>query len=296
MNKKYKIFKNEKYDFFQITPTPSAEEITKFYNDEFYTGDFKKFNDSSLEVQLDDVDFYNENWENIYNNIKKYLNINTNTDQSILDVGCGWGLALEFFKKKGFDCYGFDPAPEAVEYVKKRNINIKLAGIEGMNVFKKNDFNVVTLFNVLEHLPDPEKTINQIHNILSDNSILIIDVPNEFNDFQLAGQKTNNLDEWWVCPPNHLNYFSYDSMKKLLELNNFDLVYAQSSFPLEMFLLFEDNYVGGEGKLGKACHNKRVNFEKNMRKFGKDEKLNKFYANLAKLNLGRQITFYAKKR
>ena len=41
MNKKYKIFKNEKYDFFQITPTPSAEEITKFYNDEFYTGDFK---------------------------------------------------------------------------------------------------------------------------------------------------------------------------------------------------------------------------------------------------------------
>ena len=74
MDKKYKISKNKKYDFFQITPTPSNEEITKFYSDEFYTGDFKKFNDSSLEVQLEDKDFYEENWENIYQNLTKFLN------------------------------------------------------------------------------------------------------------------------------------------------------------------------------------------------------------------------------
>ena len=65
-----------------------------------------------------------------------------------------------------------------------------------MNVFDKKNFDVVTLFNVLEHLPDPEKTINEIYDITSKDSILIIDVPNEFNDFQLAGQKTNNLNEW----------------------------------------------------------------------------------------------------
>ena len=47
MDKKFKISKNKKYNFLQIEPTPTAKEITKFYSDEFYSGDFKKFNDSS---------------------------------------------------------------------------------------------------------------------------------------------------------------------------------------------------------------------------------------------------------
>ena len=94
--------KIKKYNFLQIEPTPTAKEITKFYSDEFYSGDFKKFNDSSLEVQLEDKDFYEENWENIFQNIKKISKQNADKDISILDVGCGWGLALEFLKK-GFN-------------------------------------------------------------------------------------------------------------------------------------------------------------------------------------------------
>lgn len=291
MKDKYKLKKNE-FGFFQVSPTPSAEEITKFYADEFYSGDYKNFNDSSLEVQINDKEFFEGRWNDIYNN---FLEVDKNLKDggSILDVGCGWGLALLYFKSKGLDCYGFDPAKEAVEYGCKKGLTIKHAGLDGMDVFKSKKFNLVTMFNVLEHLADPIKSINQIKEILLPNGILMIDVPNEFNDFQTAGRDVHSLDNWWVAPPNHLNYFSKDSLVNLVESLGFSVEISESSFPLEMFLLFGDNYVK-DGKLGSICHRKRVNFEENLKKQGKGLKLKKFYRALAQLNLGRQITIFCK--
>ena len=289
MSGKYNLKKN-KFGFYQITPVPTKEEITKFYADEFYTGEYKNFNDSSLEVQMSDPEFYEGHWNDIYENIIEIDNSLKN-DCSILDVGCGWGLALSLFKKKGFECFGFDPAIEAVEYGKKKGLNLKHAGLDGMDVFDKKKFNVITLFNVLEHLPEPEKSIKQIKEILKPNGILVIDVPNEFNEFQTAGRDVHNLNDWWVAPPNHLNYFSNTSLSNLLNHLGFKVKISESSFPLELFLLFGENYVKN-GKLGSECHRKRVNFETNLRKMGKKETLKKFYRSLANLNLGRQVTIY----
>jgi len=289
IRKRYKLKKN-KFGFYQIKPTPSSEEITQFYANEFYTSEYKNFNDSSLKVQIQDKEFFNGKWKNIYENIleiKKKIKKNT----SILDVGCGWSQALLFFKKKKFKCFGFDPAIEAVKYGIKKGINLKHAGLDGMDVFNGKKFDVISLFNVLEHLADPVQTLDQLKKILKPKGIIILDVPNEFNDFQLAGRDVHNLKDWWVAPPNHLNYFSKDSLVKLLESLSFKVKICESSFPLEMFLLFGDDYVTNKD-LGKQCHKKRVMFEENLRKFGKTIALKKFYRALAEINLGRQVTIY----
>ena len=290
MDKKFKVIKNN-YGFYQINPTPSEEEITKFYADEFYTGEYKNFNDSSLEVQLNDEEFFHGRWNDIYQNFieidKKFEN-----KAEILDVGCGWGLALQFFKKKGYDCYGFDPAKEAVEYGCKKGLKIKHAGLKSLDVFDGKKFDIISLFNVLEHMSDPVEVIKQIKKIIKKNGILVIDVPNEFNEFQLSGRDTHKLNDWWIAPPNHLNYFSRDSLVNLLEKFDFEVKICEASFPLEMFLLFGDNYVK-DGKLGSSCHKKRVAFEQNLRKQGKTKFLKKFYRTLANLNLGIQVAVYA---
>lgn len=291
MKSNYKLIKN-KFGFYQITPTPTADEITKFYADEFYTGEYKNFNDSSLEVQINDKEFFESKWEDIYNNFIE-IDENIKNGGSILDIGCGWGLALLYFKKKGLDCFGFDPAKEAVDYGCKKGLTIKHAGLDGMDVFNDKKFNIVTMFNVLEHLADPVNSINQIKNIMMPNGILMIDVPNEFNDFQTSGRDVHNLTDWWVAPPNHLNYFSKDSLVELLKSLGFSVEICEASFPLEMFLLFGDNYVN-DRNLGSLCHKKRVNFEQNLRKHGKVKKLKNFYRALADLNLGRQITVFCK--
>ena len=68
---------------------------------------------------------------------------------------------------------------------------------------------------------------------------------------------------------------------------------SEASFPLEMFLLFNDCYVG-DSAVGKQIHQKRVNFEMNLRKLGHEEKLHEFYRALAEINLGRQVAVYAR--
>ena len=68
MSSKYRIKKNQ-FGFYQIFPTPSPEEITHFYAQEFYTGEYKNFNDSALEVQLKDKEFFNGRWQDVYENL-----------------------------------------------------------------------------------------------------------------------------------------------------------------------------------------------------------------------------------
>ena len=191
------MIEKNKFGFYQVTPTPSAEEITKFYADEFYTGEYKNFNDSSLEVQINDKAFFEGRWNDIYNNFME-INKNIKIGDSILDIGCGWAQALLFFKDKGLDCYGFDPAIEAVEYGCKKGLNIKHAGLEGMNVFDNKKFDMVTMFNVLEHLANPEKSIKDLKNINTELSTILemfVEKVAQSDSFEVESWlKKNNLN------------------------------------------------------------------------------------------------------
>jgi 2-polyprenyl-3-methyl-5-hydroxy-6-metoxy-1,4-benzoquinol methylase len=287
------VVERQRYGFWAIRPTPSKEEITRFYANEFYSGDYKNFNDSSLEVQVNDLEFYEGSWGDVADSIQR-LSGRTLDGQTILDIGCGWGLFLEYMSRLGMKCYGFDPAPEAVAYASSKGASVKLAGLDKIAVFDDQRFDVVTLNNVLEHLSDPIGVVSEVlTEVLSPDGLLVIDVPNEFNAFQLAGRDTHGLADWWVAPPAHLNYFSNESLSDLLEGEGYDVLHSEASFPLEMFLLFGECYVG-DGTLGKEIHRKRVNFELNMRRNGQTEVLRKFYKGLAQVNLGRQVRIYAR--
>ena len=86
MKKKFKIRKN-KFGFYQIYPSPSQKQITKFYADEFYSGEYKNFNDSALEVQLKDKEFFNGRWQDVYENLLE-IKKKFKKGSSILDIGC----------------------------------------------------------------------------------------------------------------------------------------------------------------------------------------------------------------
>jgi len=288
----YRLEKHPEFDFLQIKPTPSPEEISKFYADEFYSSDYKRFNDSALEVQIQDKEFYRGHCSDMCQAFSETLG-KPLTGLDILDVGCGWGQALLFFNEAGMTCYGFDPAPEAVVYAQRQKLNVVEAGMASMRVFGKKKFDVVTLLNVLEHLADPVSVVEEIRmHVLKPGGMLAIDVPNEFNEFQLCAKELHHLDEWWVAPPAHLNYFNTDSLRKLLEGTGYRVQLLESSFPMELFLLFGENYVA-DPTLGRSCHERRMAFELNLRKLGRQRTLRRFYQSLAQQNLGRQVVAYA---
>jgi 2-polyprenyl-3-methyl-5-hydroxy-6-metoxy-1,4-benzoquinol methylase len=293
MKKKYKIIKDRKYGYYKLQPTPTQKEVDKYYTQEFYSNK-NKFNDSSLILQRDEQEYMDSRWEAIYNVCKKHFG--EVKGLSLFDIGFGFAQAMLFLKQKGFIVSGLEPCIDGVEYAKSQGLKVYHAGVEDFSCVKTEKLDVVMLINVLEHLRDPVKILLEIKNkLLKENGLLVIDVPNDFNDFQIVANKEHKLNEWWVCPPNHINYFSFTSLSNLLDKCGYDIIVKEASFPMDLFLLMGDVYVG-DSKLGKKCHQKRVMFENLMRKNGKADKLTEFYRSLAKLNLGRQAIMYATPR
>lgn len=293
MDPTYKIITDPQYGYQRVEPVPSAEEVDRYYREEFYSK-LRTFNDSALDVQIEEKDFFDSRWESICTVCEKHFG--GLKDLSVFDVGFGFGQALLYFRSKGMQPSGLEPAPEGVAYARKQGLEVFHAGIEDFDCAGELRYDVVTVINVLEHLRTPADTLQNIRKkLLKPDGLLVIDVANEFNDFQTVADAEFSLNQWWLCPPNHINYFSASSLGNLLEQCGYAVVEKEASFPLEMLMLMGDVYVGN-GELGKSCHQKRVKFEYLMRKHGKTEKLTRLYRSLAELDLGRQAVLYASPR
>jgi SAM-dependent methyltransferase len=281
--------------FFHLDPIPSENEVEKYYLDEFYGSSLPNFNDSSIEVQLKQKDFFDLKWRLVFEKCSEIYGKSL-SGSSVYDVGFGYGQALKYFMDNEVQGFGNEPSRECCEFVKKLGANVHQGGIEDFTGFPEKKFEIVLLLNVLEHLRNPLKTLEDIKiKLMKSDSMLVIDVPNEFNIFQLAANKIYDLREWWVVPPRHINYFSAESIRSLLENVGFEIIYQESSFPLEIFILMGMNYVG-DSKIGSDIHSFRTKFEQNMVESGNLIELRNFYEKLAKLNLGRQVITYAKLR
>lgn len=289
MNKK--VTKHSEYGFWQLDPVPTQEEVDEFYAKEFYDANAKYFNNSALQVQLRQSEYNNSRWQDIYEKASDFFGDDLK-NRGVFDIGFGFAQALIYLKEKGLSTSGLEPSIEGVEYALENGIEAFHAGIENFDVAKGKKFDMVMIMNVLEHLRDPERTLTDIRKtLIKDDGLLVIEVPNDFNALQKAANQEFDLDEWWVLSPNHINYFSHDTLQKLCEGCGFKVVHKTSSFPMELFLLFGDVYIG-DAELGSVCHEKRVKFEKLMRKQGMKSELDNLYASFANLNLGRTALIY----
>ena len=142
----------------------------------------------------------------------------------------------------------------------------------------------------LEHLPDPVGLLRDVAALLAPQGFLVIRVPNDFNVLQLSAQKTLGKAPWWVAVPDHVNYFTYRSLRGLLQRLGWEVVYAQGDFPMEMFLLMGDDYVA-HPEVGARCHRKRQQLE--LALSGEDRRA--WYRALAEAGLGRNCLMMAKR-
>lgn len=146
------------------------------------------------------------------------------------------------------------------------------------------------LIHVLEHLPYPDEMVRNIHKLLSPGDIFLCEVPNDFNPLQEVAVAVHGLRPWWIAIPDHLNYFNISTLSSFIAGHGFDILLRTTDFPLEMFLLWEDNYVDNP-EIGSMMHSKRCRFENAMRKAGKNELLRNWYAKIAELGLGVKPSF-----
>ena len=288
---KYQIKIDKKYKYYHLFPLPSEKELKEYYKKEFYGNNYKQqINDSSKQVQKEELEFFNMQYEDILETIKKEA-----PGKKIIDIGCGYGNFLKFCQNQKFKVIGLDPVQDAVDYVKRRGINAFRAKIENFKDVIPEKYHVVVMLNVLEHLRKPYKVLTDIRNyILEDRGLLVVRVPNEFNKLQLIASQAYGLNKWWVCIPQHINYFTVDHLEKLIVNCGYEILLKESTFPLEIFILLGEQYVGNP-HLGKTIHKKRVLFEKTLKKYNNEYK-RKIFQTLAEKELGREITIYARKK
>lgn len=217
----------------------------------------------------------------------------------VIDVGCGDGGFLQEMHKLGFhNLVGFDQSPGL-----KRARELGFGSFHHSSVWDYldkveaaggSDADAIVMVNVLEHVAEPRELLTRIHNALPAHGKLCVTVPNDFSPLQKAFLKVKGHQPWFVCVPDHLNYFDFSTLRQTLADSGFEVVDQSALYPLELFLLQDLDYIA-DPALGPVAHKRRVMFEENMKAAGMTEVLDHFYETLASGGFGRDIMYVANK-
>ena len=132
--------------------------------------------------------------------------------KSLLDIGAATGDFLATCKNGGWDVTGTEPNEKARSIASHQGIEL----LENSNGLKKQSFDVITLWHVLEHIENLSEFISQLNELLKDNGQIVIAVPN-YKSFDAEYYK-----EFWAAydVPRHLWHFSQESIVKLFSKEN----------------------------------------------------------------------------
>jgi len=235
----FKLYADEKWDMLFTLPIP--ENLEKYYQ----SGDYKPHSHHSKSL-LDRVYNWvrNRNYAYKYKLIKKF----NPKAQSVLDYGTATGEFLYYLSKKTFLVSGVEPNKNARELA-----NILLdnkVSVSINNISQK--FDVITLWHVLEHIPEPDKLITELKKRLNPDGIILIAVPN----FKSYDAKVYGA--YWAAydVPRHLWHFSPTAINNLF-LKHKMTVLSQKPLYFDSFYvsLLSEQYKTGKKRALPAFYN-----------------------------------------
>lgn len=221
-----------------LRTNPEPEDLENYYNSEAYIS-----HTDSAKTLVD----------KLYQHIKKYnlrkkvslINKYTISDKTLLDIGAGTGSFLESANYNGWETYGIEPNKKARDLAINKGLELK----ENIDLLEKQDFQVITLWHVLEHLPNLNLQINKIASLLNEDGTLILAVPN-FQSYDAKYYK-----EYWAAydVPRHLSHFSQLSIRKLFAQNGMKVVKIRPMIFDSFYVsLLSEKYKHGKGNFLKA--------------------------------------------
>ncbi len=130
----------------------------------------------------------------------------------VLDVGCSTGFVIEAARDRGWEAVGLDLNPSAVEYGRSRGLDLRDVALEDAGL-EPASFDAVCLFDVLEHLLDPLRTLRACTRLLRRGGVLFLYVPN----YDSASRLLMGKDAHFIWPTHHLNYYTPITIRDLLD-------------------------------------------------------------------------------
>jgi len=137
----------------------------------------------------------------------------------LLDVGCGYGAFLEMAIKRKWNVSGIDLSEKAVLYARSKGLDVSNSTLPE-KAYRDEEFDVVTMFYVLEHLLDPVKYLQEVYRILKPHGLLLVRVPHTTPIAKML--KLFNISNTLYDAPSHLSDFSPQTIKKMLKKVGFE--------------------------------------------------------------------------
>ena len=272
--------------FKHIVPIPTPAELEHVYGHEYYSTEKPLY----IQRHLEDREWLNLVYAERYALFERLLGAGQRT---LLDVGSGPGMfLLHGVERGGWRVRGLEPSSQAAAHARSVGLDVTEAFLNDATAATISPVDVVHLNEVLEHVPDPRGVLRVIDTLLTPGGLVALMVPNDYSPFQ-AALRAAGFDPWWVAPPHHVNYFDVPSIQRLLA-ERFEVVSVETTFPIDLFLLMGDNYVGDDA-LGRACHAKRKAFETTLARAGLTPLKQEMYRSLAALGIGRDVFVVARK-
>jgi 2-polyprenyl-3-methyl-5-hydroxy-6-metoxy-1,4-benzoquinol methylase len=217
--------------FVYVNPRVENEQLTSIYRHNYFAN--KDYGYVSYEQEKI---LRVKNFERWLKDSDKYI-----TDANpifALDVGCAAGYCLELMKARGWKANGLELDEEMCISLKGKGFNISQSLLEDFKT--ENSFSVITLFDVIEHIPNIDKAFSKLNSLLTKDGVVIMVTPN-YKSFQrkLLGKK------WFQYKPiEHIQYFDKKSLSALAERNGLKIVYQTKcgQYADTQFLLNRLNY------------------------------------------------------
>lgn len=136
----------------------------------------------------------------------------------ILDFGCGWGFFLATARERGWEPYGLEPLPGHAIHARAMTGGMVINDVLRDNTFPAAFFDVVTAFQVFEHLPDPVGDLLRLRRFLKPGGVIVIEVPNIATwSVTLLGKYHRHFT------PDHLTFFSSHTLRAFLRKAGFQV-------------------------------------------------------------------------
>lgn len=234
----FDVVKCLRCEFIFLNPRPKRSEILNLYSSNFHKSDtsllFK-----TIEPCFDIAE------QSTIKMLKEYRG-----NGKTLDVGCGNGRFVASMLKNGYDAYGLEPNRRAENFASRLfRGRIYYQRLDECG-FPQKTFDIITMFQSLEHVYHLQKLLQEVRRILKDNGIFYVCVPNtDFFESRLFGPYYYNLEV-----PRHLYFFTRKSLTGILSKNGFKVnrflrntifesVSTPSSFYYGLLNFFEDNQI-----------------------------------------------------
>lgn len=167
----------------------------------------------------------------------------------LLDVGAAYGFFVHLAEKAGFEASGLEPAADCADFARRElGVRLKTGRIETADL-PAGSFDVITMFDVLEHFEDPRLALQRAARLLSAGGVLIV----ETGDTQALLARISGHRWYFFDPPQHLVFFSQENLTQLASNVGFGDLLGVGHIGREVSLrnfLFQFSRALGDGRSG----------------------------------------------